>query len=103
VPESDRTWARRAAAGTLLAADQEALVRAELVRKLERVEAGLAGRAWLVGDAFTLADAVLWSRLAAFPALGLPLDAASHPAIASWMTRIAARPSVAAEREARAA
>ena len=52
----------------------------------------LAGRSWIVGSRFTLADIALYSMLDFFAGVGQPLD----PALANlgaWFRRVGARPS----------
>ena len=55
----------------------------------------LAGRTWIVGSRFTLADVALYAMLDFFSGVGQPLD----PALANlgaWFRRVGARPSAAA-------
>jgi len=95
LPADAADWLARARAGTLLAPEAERLVRHELLRRLERVEARLAAADWLVGDALTAADVAWFSRLEMYPRLGLPLDAGQHPGIARWLERLRALPAFA--------
>jgi glutathione S-transferase len=69
------------------------LARADLTTAYAMADAQLAGHAWAIGDAFTIADC------AAAPALFYatilqPLDG-GHPNLAAYFDRLMARPSVA--------
>jgi glutathione S-transferase len=70
--------------------------RVRLDTQLERLDSLLAGRPFLTGREFGLADAAYlpWI-LRAESMLGVDLD--SHPALADWVERTRERPSVAAE------
>jgi glutathione S-transferase len=81
----------RAVAGTLLGADETRLLRAELLRKIVRVEEALADGDVLVGPAITIADAALFSRLESFSTLGISL--ADFPRIGGWMRTLRERPA----------
>lgn len=69
------------------------IARANLGAKFDALEKLVAdGRAWLMGDAFTAADAYLftvmnWGRLTG-------IDIARWPALAAYHARVAARPKV---------
>lgn len=52
------------------------------------LEAGLAGREFLVGDRYTLADIALYAYTHVAPEGGFALDA--YPSIRAWCTRVAA-------------
>ena len=68
--------------------------------RLAMLEAARAGRDWLVGDGFTIADLVLASILKIADRLAL-LD--ELPALAAWQRGILARPAhVRAEQDQRA-
>ncbi|KAI9879883.1 MAG: hypothetical protein M1823_006790, partial [Watsoniomyces obsoletus] len=69
-------------------------VREKLAARLADVEAQLAGREWLVGDGFTVADAYAFTILGWAPMLGMSL--AGFPNLSAWMTRVRARPQVQA-------
>jgi glutathione S-transferase len=75
---------------------------AELGEKLEEkrrnghaaltvLESGLAGREFLVGDRYSLADIALYAYTHVAPEGGFPLDA--YPAIRAWCDRVAAQPA----------
>lgn len=72
------------------------IFRDKLAKRLELVTARLAGNDYLMGDAFTVADAYLFTVLGWFQHLAIDLGA--WPAIAAYVERIEARPSVAAAR-----
>lgn len=75
------------------AADEETLARArdELARPLGVLEGHLAGRDWLMGGRFSVADLNVASVLAwAKPA---KLDLSAHPKVADWLGRCFARPA----------
>jgi len=55
----------------------------------------VAGRTWIVGERFTLADILLYSFLDFGAQVGQPLNPATAN-IAAWFERVKARPSVAA-------
>jgi glutathione S-transferase len=55
---------------------------------LRVLEAGLAGKRFLVADRFTLADIALYAYTHVAPAGGFSLD--TYPAIRAWVTRVAA-------------
>ena len=57
---------------------------------LSVLEAGLAGRGFLVGGRYTLADIALYAYTHVAPEGGFTLDA--YPAIRAWCARVAAQP-----------
>lgn len=57
---------------------------------LEVLERGLAGREYLAGDAFSLADIALYAYTHVAPEGGFPLE--PYPAIREWCARVAAQP-----------
>jgi glutathione S-transferase len=63
--------------------------------KLAWIDGLIAGREWIVGDRFTLADILLFGFLEFGAQVGQPLDAANQN-LTAWQARVAARPSVAA-------
>lgn len=69
-------------------------VKEKLATRLADVEAQLAGREWLVGDRFTVADAYAFTILSWAPMLGMSL--AGMPNLSVWMARVRARPQVQA-------
>lgn len=72
--------------------------RERLEKRFAYVEQRLAGRKFLLGDDFTVADAYLytvlnWSK-------GVGIDRAKWPALEAYFTRVGERPAVQAAREA---
>lgn len=63
--------------------------------KLEWLDDKIAGRQWIVGDRFTLADIALYAFLDFGAQVGQPLEA-KNTNIAAWQERVTVRPSVAA-------
>jgi glutathione S-transferase len=54
------------------------------------LEQGLAGRSFLVGERYSLADVALYAYTHVAPASGVPLDA--YPAIRTWIRRVESEP-----------
>ena len=63
--------------------------------KLAWLDGLIAGRDWIAGDRFTLADILLFGFLEFGAQVGQPLDAANKN-LTAWQARVAARPSAAA-------
>jgi glutathione S-transferase len=63
--------------------------------KLAWLDGQIAGRQFIVGDRFTLADILLYAFLDFGGQVGQPLDSANKN-LAAWYERVKARPSVAA-------
>jgi glutathione S-transferase len=63
--------------------------------KLAELEGLIAGRQYIAGDRFTLADIHLWVFLDFGAQVGQPLDPANKN-LTAWQARVAERPSVAA-------
>jgi glutathione S-transferase len=59
-------------------------------RALDAMEAGLAGREWLVGGGMTLADIALYAYTHVADEGGFELE--RYPAIGRWLLRVAAEP-----------
>jgi glutathione S-transferase len=81
-----------------LDATAKAVLRKVLRKKYEWVDAQLAGKSYLTGDQFTIADAYLfvvtnWRRF-------VDLDLSNLPNLAGFLDRVAARPSVEAAQRA---
>ncbi|QOV66900.1 glutathione transferase GstA [Citrobacter sp. BDA59-3] len=68
--------------------------RALLEKKLEYVDAALAGQQWINGENFSIADAYLFTVLRWAVAVKLNFPQAGN--IANYMQRVASRPAVAA-------
>jgi glutathione S-transferase len=81
-PEADRDWPATHKA------------RDEAERLWAQVEARLAGRPWLVGDAMTLADIAI--GIFAHRWFALPISRAEMPRLATWYAALCARPAFAA-------
>ena len=63
--------------------------------KLSELDGLIAGRSYIAGDRFTLADILLFCFLDFGAGVGQPLNA-DNKAIAAWFERVKARPSAAA-------
>jgi len=63
--------------------------------KLAWLDGLVAGRTWIVGERFTLADVLLYCFLVFGAQVGQPLDPANKN-LAAWLERVAARPSAKA-------
>ncbi|HYF42357.1 MAG TPA: glutathione transferase GstA [Ramlibacter sp.] len=66
----------------------------KLVRRFGDLDRHLEGRTWLVGDAFTVADAYCFTIMNWAPMLGMSLKA--YPHLAAYIERVNARPAVRA-------
>jgi len=79
--------------GTALDADAKQLAEDGLGRRVAHIERSLAdGRAYFLGDTFTVADAYAFVVLNWTNFIGVSLDA--YPKTQSYMARVAARPAV---------
>lgn len=74
--------------------DYKAIVKQTLLAKFAVVEAGLAGKSYLTGDRFTVADAYCFTVLRWAKPMGL--DLGEFPNVSAYVARVAARPAVAA-------
>ena len=63
--------------------------------RLDWLNAQMAGKQFICGDRFTMADILLFCMVAFFAKVGQPLDPANEN-IAAWFERVKARPSAAA-------
>jgi glutathione S-transferase len=68
----------------------------ELPTFLDYLEGELAGREYLVAEAFTLADISVACQLVNLRHAGVEVDAAKYPQLAVWFGRVVARPSLKA-------
>lgn len=68
------------------------IARANLAAKFDALEKHMAGRHYLTGDAFTAADAYLFTVMNWGKFTGI--DIARWPTLAAWHARVAARPKV---------
>ena len=74
--------------------DWKGIARANLERRLAYTDAQLAGKSYLLGEDFTVADAYLFTVLSW--AKFIKLDLAQWPNVLAYQARIAARPKVQA-------
>lgn len=65
--------------------------RVELRRLYGVMDGALAGRKWLAGDDYSIADIAAWTWVERHPMHGIVLE--SFPALADWFMRVAARPA----------
>jgi glutathione S-transferase len=74
------------------------MVRAQLAKRLEWVDSQLAGKQYLMGDTFTVADAYLFTvtNWGAF----VQVDLAPYANLTAYRSRVAARPAVQAAMKA---
>ena len=63
--------------------------------KLAWLDGLMAGKRWVAGDRFTIADIVLYAALDFGSTVGQPLDP-GRATLGAWLARVAARPSAAA-------
>ena len=63
----------------------------ELAAQLELLEKGTAGRAWLAGSTFTIADICLGPIVDR--CLKFPVSLPALPGVKAWITKVAARPA----------
>jgi glutathione S-transferase len=87
-------WVSRVYDGTAVSEEEARHLDALLVQRLDHLERALAGRAFLAGDGFSIADVSVFPRVAMYPMVQLPLDPERHPAVCAWLARVAARPSI---------
>ncbi|MBC5783169.1 glutathione transferase GstA [Ramlibacter sp. USB13] len=73
-------------------------VRDRLKVRFADLDARLAGREWLVGDRFTVADAYGFTIMNWAPMVGMSL--AAWPNVVAWLDRVRARPQVRAALQA---
>lgn len=88
-------WVTRVYDGTAVSDTEARLLEGQLGHRLDRLERALEGTGHLVGDRFTMADLSVLPRVAMYPMVGLPIDAGQHPAVATWLERVGARPALA--------
>jgi Glutathione S-transferase, C-terminal domain len=69
-----------------------------LLQSLDRLDHALAGRDYLVGDRFTIADLSVLPRVGTYPLVQVPLDDGRYPNVARWVDTVGRRPSVVPER-----
>jgi glutathione S-transferase len=94
VHPSHVAWLREVLRGEVRFDTSETLAREIILGKLEAIERRLAGSAYLVGNAFGMADLGWFTRIETFPALGLEIAEQRFPGILRWLEAIRRRPSV---------
>jgi glutathione S-transferase len=86
-------WTARVYDGEVVPEAEAARLAALLAGRLRTLDERLAGREFLVGDAFSIADVSVLPRVAMYPWIGLPIDAATLPNVAAWLDRLGSRRS----------
>jgi glutathione S-transferase len=86
-------WVRRVYDGEVVSDAETPHLESLLVQRLDRLEAALADRDWLVGSRYSLADLSVAPRVQMYPMVQVPLEPARHPRVCEWLARLAARPS----------
>lgn len=92
---ADLAWEERVWKLEVATADEERILVDRLECWLERLEAALDGRRWLVGDRFGQAEISVYPRVMMFPFVGVAIDPRRLPNLSRWMRALAARPSFA--------
>ena len=82
-----------------LGEELKAVMRARLEARFDVLAAQVQGKAWLLGETFTVADAYEFYALRAYQHV-LKASLESRPALAAYYAKLAARPSVKASLEA---
>jgi glutathione S-transferase len=96
VHPSHLAWLRGVLRGLVRFDTSEALAREIIRGKLEVIERRLAHGAYLVGDAFSMADLGWFTRIETLPTLGVEVERKRFPGIARWLEVIRRRPAVEA-------
>ncbi len=91
-------WLRDTLAGHPRFDTSEALAREVIRKKLDVLEAGLAGRAFLVGETLSLADLAWYTRVDTLEAIGIALEPERYPNLLRWHRALDARPALSASR-----
>lgn len=73
-------------------ADYKEKLKAKIGKRFDWVAQGLAGKDYLMGSTFTVADAYFFTMLSWTKTVGI--DLASWPALVAYQARVAARPKV---------
>lgn len=89
-------WTARVYDGEVMDEAEASRLVTLLYGRLRTLDVRLRDRDYLVGDGFTIADASVLPRVAMYPWIGLPIDAAEFPHVARWIEHLGARPSFAA-------
>jgi glutathione S-transferase len=88
-------WVRRVYDDEVVSATEAQHLESLLVQRLDRLEAALLGRDWLVGTAYSIADLSVAPRVQMYPMVQIPLEPDRHRRVCEWLARLAARPSFA--------
>jgi glutathione S-transferase len=88
-------WTARVYDGEVVSEAEAARLSALLYARLRTLDERLAGRDFLVGDAFSIADVSVLPRVAMYPWVGLPIDAGTYPHVTRWLEALGSRPSFA--------
>jgi glutathione S-transferase len=88
-------WTARVYDGEVISDAEAARLTALLFGRLRTLDERLAGRAFLVGEAFSIADVSVLPRVAMYPWIGLPIDGQTYPHVAAWLDRLGSRQSFA--------
>ena len=86
-------WTARVYDGEVVTEAEAARLTALLFGRLRTLDERLAGREFLVGERFSIADVSVLPRVAMYPWIGLPIDAATYPNVAAWLDRLGSRRS----------
>ena len=84
-------WVSRVYDGTAVTEEEAGHLAALLYQRLDRLEEALAGREFLVGGAFSIADVSVLPRVAMYPLVGLGID--RWPGVSGWLERLGTRAS----------
>jgi glutathione S-transferase len=88
-------WVRRVYDGEVISDAEAGHLESLLVQRLDRLEAALLGRDWLVGAAYSIADLSLAPRVQMYPMVQVALEPARHPRVCAWLAQVVARPAFA--------
>ena len=84
-------WVRRIYDDEVVSATEARHLESQLVQRLDRLEAALHGRDWLVGTHYSIADLSVAPRIQMYPMVQLPLEPGRHRRVCDWLGRLAAR------------
>ena len=88
-------WVRRVYDDEVISPTEAGHLDALLLQRLDRLEAALDGRDWLVGSRYSIADLSVAPRVQMYPMVQVSLEPGRHPRVCDWLARLAARPSFA--------